>query len=211
MGMTCIIPAAIGLYKYKGMDKKFHPFVAMMILTVMVEIISYIAEKNNLFQKFDRIPGNLYMLPNFVFFLYLVWKNGYLKKIPAQLFFLIALLLVVVNLICNNSFLGPWLYALCFVSSVMLFVAVDILSKQVLSVKIKLVDNFWFWFSSTSVLYNAFNLLIFGNYSFALFGTSVGKAIGTIWHFVNIACQLLFAFAMIKTPVGKKNYTDKLT
>jgi hypothetical protein len=205
MGMTCALPAIIGLYRYKRMDEKFHPFVMMMILTVMVELISYLRYKVSLFQKIAPIAVNLYMLVNFGLFIYFIWKNKYLKKIPAQLFMLLSIFIAVYNQNYNNSLFRLWYYVIFFVSTVMLFVSVDILSRQMLAVKVKPAKNFWFWFSSISVLYNAYNMLIFGDLCFALFSAQVGEASAMIQHYVNMVCQILFAVAMIKAPALKED------
>lgn len=199
IGLSCVIPAAIGLYLYKRMDKQFHPFIGMAVLTVIAEIINYLDLRFPTFGKIQPIAINLYMLLNFFLFLLLLYKGGQIGKKKGLLFFLIALLVTISNLAYNKTVFSPFFYLLCFVSSIMLFASIDILSRQILTTKGKLFDSFWFWFSSTAILYNAFNLLIFGIYVFAMFETPAGKALGSIQHFGNLACQLLFAVTMIKT------------
>lgn len=204
IGLSCIIPAAIGLYFYKKMDTTFHPFVGMAVLTIVVEMINYLALRFPLIGKIQPIAINLYMLVNFSLYLLLLCRGGYIRRKGRVLLLIIAMMVAIFNLLYNKTVLLPLFYLLCFVSSIMLFASIDILSKQIFTMKRKLADSFWFWFSSTAILYNAFNLLIFGIYIFAMFNTPAGKAIGNIQHFGNLACQLLFAFAMTKT-IDKSN------
>lgn len=202
IGLSCIIPAIIGIYLYRRMDKSFHPFVWMALLTLIPELLHRGALNNAGFVKPWLVSINLYMLLNFTCYLLLVYKGGYLKRKAVYIFFGGAIAVGVVNFLynaSNQSAFSPLLYLLCYVSTIMLFTAIDILSGQVLAVRVKLINNFWFWFSSTVIIYNAFNLLIFGSYVFAMSATPTGKAIGNIQHFANLACQLLFAVAMINT------------
>ena len=199
MGMSCFVPAAIGLFYYKRMDKIFHPFVWMTVLTVISEMINYLSLVSKQVGKVQPIAINLYMLINFAVFLFLVFKSRNIKKQQGIFFLALAVLVAAINLGYNKTVFLPFFYLLCFVSGIMLFSSIDILSRQIFAIKGKVSDNFWFWFSGTSIIYNALNLLIFGAYVFTMFNTPAGKAIGSIQHFGNTACQLLFAVAMLKT------------
>ena len=45
MAMSCVLPAATGIYKFTKIDKKFHPFIYMMILDVVIETIFFVLIK----------------------------------------------------------------------------------------------------------------------------------------------------------------------
>lgn len=200
MAMSCVLPAAAGIYKYKGINSRYHPFIYMMILDVVVETIYYLAFKFPELGRFPQVTVNIYMVLNFGLFLYFVYINDYLSKKAMQLFVAIALLFGVFNYIYLGTIYAPFFYLLCYVSAIMLIISIDILSRQIMAIKEKLTDNFWFWVSSFSILYNAFTLLIFGLYIFAMFDTPNGKAIGIIQHFVNVACYVFFAVAIYRIP-----------
>ncbi len=200
MAMSCVLPAATGIYKYKRIHKKFHPFIYMMILAVVIETIIYLPSKFPELGRFPRLAVNIYMLLNFGLFLYFVYINNYLNKKAMQLCIAIALLFAIFNFIYSGTLFTAFFYLLCYVSAVMLVISIDILSRQIMAIKDKLVNNFWFWVSSFSILYNAFTLLIFGLYFFALFDTPNGKAIGIIQHYVNLACYVFFAVAIFRIP-----------
>ena len=172
----------------------------MMVLDVMIEIIIYLALKYPGLNRFSRVAVNLYMYINFGLFLYFVFINNYLSRQAMQWLLLIAFLTGIGNYIYYGTFFRPFFYLLCFVCAVMLIISIDILSRQIMVVRYKLINNFWFWVSSFSILYNAFTLLIFGLYVFAMFNTPNGKAIGSIQHFVNAACYIFFAIAIWRIP-----------
>jgi hypothetical protein len=203
LAMSCVLPAAVGLYRYNKIDSKYHPFIYMMILTAVIETIFYLAEKFPALGRFPRLVVNLYMITNFVLFLYFVHINGYLSKKIFQWLIASAGTVFLANYIHERSILKTFIYLLCFVSALMLIIAIDILSRQTMAIKYKLVNNFWFWFSSFSIIYNAFTLLIFGLYFFAISDTPKGKAIGVIQHFANALCYISFAVAMLKIPEKK--------
>jgi hypothetical protein len=83
---------------------------------------------------------------------------------------------------------------------VMFIVYIDILSRQIMVIRYKPYNNFWFWASSFSIIYNVINLLIFGSYFFALSGTKAGNRIEFIQHYVNAACYVFFTVAIFQIP-----------
>jgi hypothetical protein len=203
LAMVCILPAATGIYRFKKIDSRYHSFIYMMILVVLLETIIYIGVKFPEFGKFSRVSINIYMLLNLSLFLYFVNQNNYLGKKTMQFLMSLALLIALFNYIHEGSFIKTFYYLLCFVSAVMLMISIDILSRQTMAIKYKLVNNCWFWISSFSIIYNAFTLLIFGLYYFAMFNTPKGKAIGEIQHIANLVCYVFFAMAILKIPEKK--------
>jgi hypothetical protein len=203
LAMSCVLPALVGIYRYNKIDRKYHPFIYMMILTALIETIFYLAEKFPAFGRFPRLAVNVYMLVNFLLFLYFVYINGYLGKKMFPWLIVAASAVFLANFIYEQSILKTFIYLLCFVSALMLIISIDILSRQTMAIKYKLVNNCWFWISSSSIVYNAFTLLIFGLYFFAMRDTPKGKAIGVIQHFANALCYIFFAVAMLKIPEKK--------
>lgn len=203
LSMSCALPAAAGLYRYHTISSKYHPFIYMMILAALIETIIYIHIKRPEYATFWQLAVNIYTLLNFILFLYFTNINGYLKKSWMQLLLATGLLVSIFNYLYEQSVFKTFFYLLCFVSAVMLLISIDILSRQTMAIKYKLVNNCWFWISTFSLIYNAFTLLIFGLYFFAMFNTPNGKAIGTIQHFANLLCYLFFTVAIVKIPEKK--------
>ena len=200
LAMSCVVPTLAGIYRFKKIDKKFHAFIYMMILVALLETWIYLGIKFPALSSLSRLPINVYMLLNLGLFLFFVYSNGWLSKIKMQLLLAAALAVAVFDCIYYNGIFKLFLYLLCFVSVVMLIISIDILTKQIMEIKSKLANNFWFWFSSASVLYNAFNFLIFGVLVFSLYETKNGKSIADIQHFTNALSYLLFTIAIFKIP-----------
>lgn len=200
LAMSCVLPATVGIFRLNKIDKKFHALVYMMILVALLETWIYLGVKYPSLSGLSRLPINIYMLLNLGLFLFFIHSNGHLSKNKMQLLMAAALAVAVFDYIIYNSVSKLFLYLLCFVSVVMLIISIDILSRQIMEIKYKLVNNFWFWFSSASVLYNAFNFLIFGVIVFSLWETKNGQSIADIQHFTNALSYVFFTVAIIKIP-----------
>jgi hypothetical protein len=202
--MVCIIPAMVGLVYYKRMDKKFHPFVWMTCLTLLPEIATFPARMGSQIAKLTLMPiMHIYMLGNFYCFLLLMKRNQYVSPKKTNILLLSALAFCAFNIIAYGVTDKSLFQTLSIVTIIMLFLSIDILSKQIFETKGSLFQSFWFWFSSASILYNAITLLIFANYIFAMRGTPEGKTIGVIQALGNAFCQLLYAYTILKA-VNKK-------
>jgi hypothetical protein len=191
--LLIIFPAIAGIYKFKRVDKSFHPFIIMIWLQVIIEVINYLCKKKVLPPLVHSININVYIILNFFLFLYFTYQHRYIKKNLLLSSLFVAFVIALLNII----FVQPitiLFYLLCFVSVVMLLTAIDILSKQIMSVTNKTNNRFWLWFSSTTIVYNAQTLLIFSIYFFALFNTTGGKAVGNIQTFINAACHIFFCY-----------------
>jgi hypothetical protein len=203
MGMTCALPALVCLWRHKKTDSRYHAFMYMMLLIMPVETIRFMAIKKFLSDDIDTLCTNLYMLINFGLFLYLTYINNYISKRLLQYFIAAALVMGLANCLKEGSAFVFFYYLLCFVSIVMLFISIDILSRQIMETGTKLLQLFWFWFAGISVIYHAYTLLTFGLYVFSLADTPNGKAIGVIQTYIVAACYILYIFAALKIPAKK--------
>jgi hypothetical protein len=205
LAMVSIIPAAVGIYKYKRTDKKFYPLIYMIWLIVLIENIAYWLPRESAgLRPLTDFLVNIYAMANFGLFLYFVQVNHYISKKLALLLFVSGLAAGIGNAAIQHTAFIIFLYLLCFVSTVMLFISINIMSRQIMEVKTKLVNNTWFWISSIFILYNGYNLLIFGMYVLALANSPNGKTIGNIVHFVNAACYILYVVVLLRLPENKK-------
>ncbi len=204
LAMSAVLPAIVGAVRYKKIDPRYHPFIYMLVLVPLVETIVYISLKTAIYNGFSKLCINLYLLASFGVFLSLVYKNGYLSR-KMGLYFAGALLLTtLVNLVIVGTPFVILYYMLCLADCLILFISIDILSKQMMAVKTSLVKNCWFWISSLYVVQHAYSLLLFGIFIFGL-STSIPniKAIFTIYKVVNAACYLLFIIAVLRIPNRK--------
>ena len=80
LSLMCFLPACLGIFKYKRIEKKLHPFIFMMILDFLIEFTFNSVLKFSVTRYFNQLIVNLYMLLNFSIFLYLVFINGFISK-----------------------------------------------------------------------------------------------------------------------------------
>lgn len=203
MAMSCTIPAAAGIYRYKRIGNKFHPFIFMMLFDMVIETVFYLSIRFPAMGNFPQLAVNVYILINFALFLYLVHINNYLSKKLMQLLFAAAMVIAVAHSIYAGTVFKTLTVLFCFIWSVNLIISIDILSRQIMALNEKLFNNFWFWVSSAYILYNAFNLLVFIPVFFTTMDAPNGKAIGNIQHFVNVACYLFYAIAIFRIPAKR--------
>lgn len=201
--MSCTIPAAAGIYRYKKIGNKFHPFILMMLIDMLIETIYYLAYRFTAMSSFIPLAVNIYVLITFALFLYLAHINGYLTRMMMQLLMAAALVVTAAEYFYSGTMFEHFTVLICFIWSVSLVVSIDILSRQIMALNEKLFNNFWFWVSSAYILYNAFNLLVFIPVFFTTMDTPNGKAIGNIQHFVNVACYLFYAIAIFRIPAKR--------
>lgn len=200
LAMFSLFPAVIGMIKYKRVNSLFYPFIWMMFLVVFVENLNYLGVKIRVLNSILPIAENSYMLFNFFLFLKFITNFKYLSNKKAAILFGLTIIIGIGNCIYSKTLLTAFYYLLCFVSIMMLLIAINILTRQIMEVKQRLVKNFWFWFCATSVLYNAYTLLVFAPYFFALENTPTGKTLGYIQDFVDAGCYILYGITILKIP-----------
>jgi hypothetical protein len=206
LGLACFVPLVIGLLRYKKIDKKYYPFIYMMVADCAIELLVSIFNLLPSYKGYKGIFFNIYLPCYFFLSLEFTWLNKFISKKVKKISFVASLPVLLFNLWVNNwVFIFPFYY-LSYMSTIMLFIFTNILSMQVLAVNNRLKYNFWFWVSSFSILYHAFTLLIFGLYFFSLFDTPNGRSILEIHHYVNALSYIAFAFAILIIP-AKNNFS----
>ena len=204
--MVALIPAIIGIYLFNKISSSFRLFIYMIWLDVIIETILYLYIKSPSLPRIQHAFLNFYMLVNFFVFLHFLYKNNYIVKKRVQALQITALVVFVANCVFFKSITQTFFYLLCFVSFTMMLLSIDILSKQMMSVKQHMIKNFWFWMSVASIIYNAQTLLIFALYFFALSNTKNGNAIGLIETYVHAGCYLIFCIALFNIPLKQRSF-----
>ncbi len=204
MRFACFLPLIIGLLNIKKIDKKYYPFIFMMLADSVVELIGYILSFISSPKWFLSLCFNIYLPTYFFLSLQFVYLNKFISKKTRSILFITSLPVLLFNFWINKGEFQFPFYYLSFISPVMLFIFINVLSMQVLAINNKLILNFWFWVSSFSILYHAFTLLIFGLYYFSLFNTPNGRSILSIHHYVNALTYIVFAFSIFLLPSKNK-------
>jgi hypothetical protein len=212
LAMTCVLPALVGFYQYRKMQPQYHLIIYMLLMDAATETIDFIGKKNDSFKPISDCWANVYMLLSLGLFLSFVKNNGYIKKRLLQVLIAVAVMVAAFTFYKMGSPLKNFYFPLlCFVYAVQLFVATDILSKQVTVVNMKLTRNFWFWASCLFILQNAYGLLVFSIYYFNLAETPSGKIIGMLTLYVNIFYYCAMALVLLLVPQKKTIFINQIS
>jgi hypothetical protein len=200
LGFTCLIPCMVGIYKHKKIDKKYHPFIYMIVADFIIESINFLIKYVFKINLLSQLHFNFYLFIYFYLFMKLAYLNNFITKKTRNILFFVWAIVAICNTILNESF--NELYRLVFVFSaiVALYIYTNILSVQILEVNTKITKNFWFWASSFSILYNAFLILLFNLIFFSFAKTPNGRAILNIHYYINAITYLFFAYAIYIIP-----------
>jgi hypothetical protein len=201
IAMSCAVPTVVGFLRWKKIPKQYKVFVYLQLLAVLSEtgvyLFRYVWPGCNCWP----LVINTY---TFIFLGVSLWffkKHGYVKDGVYKWLLLGMVLCTFWNYAYENfDVTKPFFYPLGYTATVLLIIGTRILSLQTMATHSKLVDNFWFWFSSFTVIKSAIALLIFGAYYFALFNTPEGKSIARIHHIVSMLCYLTLTIAVFKIP-----------
>lgn len=201
MAMSCAPPALIGLYKYKRVDKKFHPFLLAMVLSLMTELIIKVIIKSEAWTWY-YIAGDIYYLVNVLLYQAFFIRVLELKNRKTNLFFTTGFLVcVVANLLIKNPLSSLILYA-AFLFSVFIFVqATRLLRNQVFQTGITLLRNPLFYIAAGCIIYNIFFMFIQG--VFFVFGTDLEWLTNNSFYIekgFNVFTYLLFTIGILWMP-----------
>lgn len=209
LAMSCIIPGIVGLCLYRRMQVQYHLLVYMMLGDALTETIVFIGEKYTPFGQFSDLWSNAYIIISLMLFLGFVNSNGYIKKQLLRLLLAVAVLLAICIFFKVAPFFKNYYLLLCFMYATMLFISIDILSKQVMVINTRLIHNFWFWVSCLFIMQTAYGLLTFGIYLFSLAETPYGKNIGFLHLYVNVTYYCLFSIVLLYVPKRKSSWVNK--
>jgi hypothetical protein len=210
--MTCVLPALVGFYLYRKMQPRYHLLIYMMLLDAVTETIVFIGIKNTSFTPIADCWTNAYMIITLSFFLTFVKRNGYIKKQLLWVFVAVAVILAVYEFYKEGSpFQTFYSLLLFYMYGVTLFIAINILSKQVTVVNTRLSRNFWFWAGCLFIVQNAYGVFVFGIYHFALLEPIDNKMIGMLTTSVNAVCYCLFAVVMFLVPKRNNHFIHKIS
>lgn len=201
LGLSCLLPMLYYLFYFNRIDKRYQFLFYLLLTDVAIEILNNTNTQQFLWiDTFKKCYFNIYLFINFLVFLWLVYKNKYTGKTLIALTVSIALAVFIANGLLEKSFNAYFFFFLCYVSSIMLFISIKILSAQIFETSKSWYKNFWFLFSSACILYHSFTVLIFGLFYFSLFDTPNGRSVVYIHHFINVFYYLLMLWAIYLLP-----------
>ena len=202
VGMFCILPAIVGIYKFKQMDAVQHPFVYSIWLSVMVEVIARWAwfAKN---KQVYNTNYNVFMVLNFALCL---WFFSNLKVIK-KTWVLILIAVSIVLKFSENHYFTQW--HLLNISSIfecafLIIFSVKILAQNILFTEKKLVISPIFIITISLLVLNLFDILntILG-WIFPI-SKSLTNTVNTIFVVVNALVYITYTHAFLCTQPNKK-------
>lgn len=208
LAMSCLLPFVAGMIRYRDLKNNYRLFVFLMLLDVIMELVYKTKHTTGVD---GSLIFNIYLVVNFALFLYFVYLNGFI----VQKWLLLlgpAIALAIINFIFYEDICSPFLndltnlvllrscYLFSFTAVIMLFISIEILTRQITTLNSKLINNPWFWISSAYALSMSYNLLFFCLYIFAMSETAEGKSVGDMQHYVNAFSYVLFTIGVFKMP-----------
>ncbi len=200
--MFCIFPSLAGLYVYKKIDKKLHPYIYSVWLAIPTEVIARWAVTNNnntiYFLNYD-----CFMLINFFLFMWL-FHNYKLIGIKTALLFL----LISVAIRCFEFFKIRWdsllYYSSIYECLIIISYCIKVLTNIVLFSNNKLLKSTLFIILISTIFLNLFDILntILG-WIFPISKSATASS-SNIFIVVNTSCYLTITYAFLCTLMTKK-------
>jgi hypothetical protein len=214
LSLSCVIPALVGLLKWKQVSKVYHPFIALMIVSVLSEMIVGIAKFEFNFFQITPAVYNLYFTTEY--FLYLILYKDF-KLFSYKTFIALAItgiLLVAIDFIfleSGGSIKMPWntlaLYAEVVLSIIIFVPAIKLLSIQVFQ-KVPFTTNPKNFIAIGTILLKSFSILVF-SIMLNTMPISLELLSFKFFQFINPLCYFIFTWAILWIP-HKQKYSASL-
>lgn len=208
LAMSCAVPAAVGLYKYKQMDARFHLFVFALLLAVTTELAVEVVFRTG--KSFLYYPiGNFYYLVNVLLYHYFFSRfsqhQNKRNQLAVSVFFVFCWL-------CNCVYASPlktlFLYTAVVYAIFILVSSVNLLSRQVFNTRIPVFKNPLFYISSGCILFNSYFLFTQTVYFTIQQEGSLANSVYFIEKYINAFTYLVFTIGVLWIP--KKSNSSAL-
>ncbi len=197
LSITCIIPAVTGLVLYRRVDRKVHPFVWIMCLSVATELIArlgltmrsgfLITTTYNLF-----IPANLWLF--LLFFL----RNGVIRsERNLQLVMATSLMVWIGCWIYHDTWQVVFMFSHVYNSAIIVICAIQLLTRETLQTRQAPLKNFFFLVSCSCIIVYLFYIFITSTMLLSTGFAHLRAQLYHIYQYINAASYLLFAYAII--------------
>jgi hypothetical protein len=199
---SILIPAVIGVFRFKSITRDYHPFLFIIWLGVINETLSLIfifTIGSNTFNS------NVFVLFEYLLIVYQFYKwNDQATRTYAILAFLgLGVWItdnVVINIITHNNSLFRVFY-----SFIVVFFSIDQINKVIIYERGSLLKNPMFIICITFLLYYGFKAFVESYNMFHLpLSRSLLRDLWIILYFVNGFANLLYALAVLWIPTKVK-------
>lgn len=200
ISFTIVIPALIGLVKFKKMDRSFLPFILLIWISVVNEIVSLITI--NLFHS-NTINYNIHILVKALLITWQFNKWKLFERAPKLYRYLLIGLLAtwIIEVMFISSIIVFASYFIILHSFIIVLMSINILNKLIVKEQDNLLKNSVFLICIGFVILFTFSALIeiFMIYGINESGTFMIN-VYAILAYTNLFVNLLFAVAILWVP-----------
>lgn len=195
-GFSIILPAIVGIWRYKKINQIFFPFLICIWIGLLNEIVNYILI--DFFHKSNSINIDIYCLVESLLYVWL-FKNFALFSKPKSFILLVGLLCTAwlfENLIISDITQFDS-YFTVFYSLIIVLMSITIINRLIVK-QINLLTNSIFLICSALVIYFTLSAL---TEIFWLYGLNSSESfrlnIYRIMAYINFSVNLIFALAIL--------------
>ena len=203
---SIIIAAIIGLIRFDKLDKAYIPFILLVWIGLLNEIISTISI--NIFRS-NAVNSNIYVLLESILILWF-FKNLKLFEKRRRLFSLIAIFYIIMWVADNFYISSLSQFSSYFgigYSLITVLMSTQIINKLILEEKARLNKNAVFVIMIGFIVFFTYKALIEIFWVYGLnASTSFRLQVYRIMAYINLSVNLLFALAILWIP-RKREYT----
>jgi hypothetical protein len=207
LAMTCIIPAAVGIIRFKKMDTRFQPLVYILILVVCTEICERIAGSYFNTLAFPNLIANVFIVINVILHVWFFYSVRVIQKRQAIFYILVFILAFIGEGIYLGSFFSLYEIALILSYIIILLLCINGTVMQIYKQQYKWWEDGLFIFCAINIMFSAYVIFSF---SLRFFGVPtnapINKSIASMYHYINAGCYLLTLWALLCIP--RKNYIE---
>jgi hypothetical protein len=197
------IAAIIGLVRLRFMHRSYQPFILIITMSLVIEIISNILIH---FKKSNAIAVNVFGLCEGLLWLWQFTKwNGFKNQRQLHITRItIVAVWMIENIIMRKMFSFSSAYAVVF-SFVVIFFSINQVNRQIIEEKANLYTNAKFLICCGAIIFFTYRILIECFYLLDLHKSTRFLAnVFMILAFVNLIVNLLFAIATLWIPKRQK-------
>ena len=200
LGYSIIIPAFVGLIRYRAIDSAYQPFIIFCVLDVFNHTLSAVLIR---YFNSNTVNGNVFILIEAILFI-LLFKNWGLFKKKRIVFYLVVFMVVVAwivdNLIVHKLTTVNSFYRIIY-SFVLVFLSIEQMNVLISTVRKNLLLNSSFIICCGLITYYSYKATV-EVFFFIQLKASVDfyTNIFVILVFVNCVLNLIFGWATLWIP-----------
>jgi hypothetical protein len=196
---SILLPFLISVLRFKVIAREYHPFIYLLLLGVVNEIISTILNYKG---YSNAVNSNIYVLLESVM---LVWLFARWKLFRRPALFYALLIFLISFWLFENFYISKISYFSSYFrilySFVIVLMSIQIVNRLIVREQRSLVKNSMFIISVGFIIYYIYKILV---EIFWVYGLNNSKEfqndVYNILHFINLFTNLIFALAILWMP-----------